>query len=129
MSMRQATTLAFQGDIFILKVAKLPVEAVRLDRALNGSDREAYGYHPGKGLVLAQGESRQHFHAFHDFKQVELWHVPANDNKKEKLYVVLNSDQVLQHEEHDPIQREAGVHRFGFQYETTFEEDYRRVAD
>lgn len=90
---------------------------------------EAYGYHASKGLVLAQGESRQHFHAFRDTDQVELWHVPANDNKKEKLYVVLKTPQTLVHEEHDPIERNAGVHRFGFQFEETFEGEYRRVAD
>lgn len=126
---REATTLAFQGDIFILEINILPKKAVKLNKILNSSDREAYGYHVNKGLVLAQGESRQHYHAFRDIEEVELWHIPANDNQKEKLYVVLKSPQILMHEEHDGIQRNAGVHRFGFQYEANFEEDYRRIAD
>lgn len=129
MNIRPATKLAFQGDIFILKVDGLPKNAVKLDKKLDGLDREAFGYSPYKGLVLAQGESRLHFHAFQDVENVELWHVPANDNQKEKLYVVLKKPQLLVHEEHDPIQRDEGVHRFGFQYEETFEGDYRRVAD
>lgn len=127
---REATKLAFQGDIFVLEVDELPAGAVKLTKALNTADRDAYGYHPTRGLVLAQGESRQHYHHFPDTKQVELWHIPAaNDNQKEKLYVVLKSEQVLQHDEHDGIKRKAGVHRFGFQFETTFEDEYRRVAD
>lgn len=129
MIIRPATKLAFQGDIFILEIDKLPENAVKLDKKLNEVSPEAYGYHAAKGLVLAQGESRQHFHAFRDTDQVELWHVPANDNKKEKLYVVLKTPQTLVHEEHDPIERNAGVHRFGFQFEETFEGDYRRVED
>lgn len=127
--LREETPLAFQGDIFILQVPELPKDAVRLTKPLDAADRDAFGYHPTRGLVLAQGESRQHYHAFRDTKQVELWHVPANDNSKEKLYVVLKSPQALEHDEHDPIKRAAGVHRFGFQYETTFEDEYRRVAD
>lgn len=126
---REATTLAFQGDIFILEIDKLPENAVKLNKVLNGNDREAYGYHAGKGLVLAQGESRQHYHAFRETEEVELWHIPANDNQREKLYVVLKSPQILMHEEHDGIQRNAGVHRFGFQFEATFEDETRRVAD
>lgn len=129
MNTRPATKLAFQGDIFILQVDALPKGAVRLNKKLNEVSPEAYGHHATKGLVLAQGESRQHFHAFRNVDEVELWHVPANDNRKEKLYVVLKTPQLLVHEEHDPIQREAGVHRFGFQYEETFEGEYRRVAD
>lgn len=129
MNIRPATKLAFQGDIFILQVDKLPKGAVKLDKKLDEVSPEAYGLHRTKGLVLAQGESRQHFHAFRDTEEVELWHVPANDNAKEKLYVVLKTPQLLVHEEHDPIQREAGVHRFGFQFEETFEGEYRRVAD
>lgn len=126
---RKATKLAFQGDIFILQIDKLPDEAIKLNRVLNSEEREAYGFHPQKGLVLAQGESRQHYHAFRNIDEVELYCVAANQNKKEKLYVVLKTPQVLTHEEHDGIQREAGIHRFGFQFEATFEDEYRRVAD
>lgn len=130
MNIREETKLAFQGDIFILAVDKLPEGAVKIDQELNGNDREAYGYHKSKGLVLAQGESRQHYHAFRDTDNVELWKLPANENnKKDKLYVVLKTPQALVHEEHDGLQRSAGVHRFGYQFETTFEGEYRKVAD
>lgn len=129
MNIREETKLAFQGDIFILKVDELPEGAQKITQALNSADREAYGYHPERGLVLAQGENRQHYHAFKNAGQVELYKIPANDNsKRDKLYVVLKTDQILEHEEHDGFKRSAGVHRFGFQYEENFEGVYR-VAD
>lgn len=121
-----ATDIAFQGDIFIARVDTLPADAVPVTKPLDGTDREAFGYHPQKGLVLAQGESRQHYHAFRDVQNVKMF--SANDNKH--LFVVVeNQPCVLQHEEHNPIQFAPGVYRFGFQQEETFEGEYRRVAD
>lgn len=130
MQVREFSELAHQGDIFILRVDGLPKDAEKITKPLNGADREAYGYHPSKGLVLAQGESRQHYHAFRNTDEVEMYRVPANDNTgMDRLYIVLKSDQVLEHEEHDGHLRTAGVDLFGFQYEETFESEYRRVAD
>lgn len=127
MNIRQCKDLAFQGDIALLAIGNLPKGAVRMNQKLNGADREAYGYHPAKGLVLAQGESRNHFHAFKDTKSVEMYELHANDNKR--LFVVVNNTAVLNHEEHDPIEFEPNVYELFFQKEWTFEEEYRRVAD
>jgi hypothetical protein len=126
MSLRKSNGLAFQGDIALLKIDSLPAGAERVTQKLNSADREAYGYHPVKGLVLAQGESRNHFHAFRDTDSVEMY---RTTDAKPRLFLVINKPQVLVHEEHDPIEIEDGVHELFFQSEYTFEEEYRRVAD
>ena len=123
---------AFQGDVgflplTILGIDKLPDGCTKVTKALNSSDREAYGYHPEKGLVLAQGESRNHYHAFRETDKVELYEMGANDNKR--LFLVVNNNAILSHEEHDPILFPKNIYEFGFQYEYTFEDEVRRVAD
>lgn len=128
MATRKMTELAFQGDIALLAVDKLPKGCTKVTQALNSAEREAYGYHPTKGLVLAQGESRNHYHAFRDTEKVEMYEYQAvNDNKR--LFLVLHEKMPLQHEEHDPIELEPNVYELFFQSEYTFEEEYRRVAD
>lgn len=121
--LRIASDLAFQGDIALLKVKELPEGSEKVTQPLNSAEREAYGYHKDKGLVLAQGESRNHFHAFRDTEQAEMY---ANDNR---LFIVLKSPQALVHEEHDPIKFNEGIYELIFQHEYTFEDEYRRVAD
>lgn len=122
--MKTNEMLAFQGDIALLKVDALPAGAARVEKALDSAEREAFGYHPEKGLVLAQGESRAHYHAFRDTDAVEMY--AANDNR---LFVVVKSPAVLFHEEHDPIAHPAGVYELLFQKEYGFEDIYTRVAD
>lgn len=120
--------LAFQGDIALLEIGNLPEGCTKITSKLNGSNREAYGYHPEKGLVLAQGESRAHYHAFRDIDSVEMYELnAANDNKR--LFLVVKNPSDLVHEEHDPIHFKPNVYELFFQYEYTFEEEYRRVAD
>jgi len=119
--------LAYQGDISILRVKELPSDAIKVTQKLNSADREAYGYHDEKGLVLAQGESRNHYHAFRDVDKVELFEVPANDNKL--LFLVVNEPVNLVHEEHDGIEITPGIYEIFYQYEYNFEEEYVRVAD
>lgn len=126
MTLKHATDLAFQGDIALLKVDVLPEGAEKITQALNSAEREAYGYHPQKGLVLAQGESRNHFHAFRDTDKVEMYRV-ANDNNR--LYVVVKEPTTLLHEEHNPICFDPAIYRLIFQQEWTFEDEYARVAD
>jgi len=127
--MKKSNGLAFQGDIGLLLIASLPSGVEKVTQSLNSEDRGAYGYHPVKGLVLAQGESRQHYHAFRDTDNVEMFRLPANNNDKERLFLVINKPEPLVHEEHDPIEFPAGVHTLVFQYEHTFEEEYQRVVD
>lgn len=126
MSMIKSKKLAFQGDIALLKIDALPEGAELITHMLNSADREAYGYHPEKGLVLAQGESRAHYHAFRDIDNVKMF---KTKDAKPRLLLVVNNPTVLAHEEHDHIEIPAGVHELFFQSEYTFEDEYRRVAD
>ena len=117
--------LAFQGDIALLKVNALPEGVTRVTQALNSAEREAFGYHPEKGLVLAQGESRAHYHAFCDTDAVEMY-AAANDNR---LFVKVLTPATLFHDEHDPIQHPEGIYELLFQKEYTFDDLYAKVAD
>lgn len=123
--MKICDKLAYQGDIALLAIGELPKDCKKVDQRLNSAEREAYGYHPEKGLVLAQGESRNHYHAFRDTDKVEMF--VANDNKR--LFLVISDTTILQHEEHDPIEFKPDVYELFFQSEYTFEEEYKRVAD
>lgn len=125
--LRKCDKLAFQGDIALLAIGELPSGCIKVEKKLNSTDREAYGLHKEKGLVLAQGESRNHFHAFHDVRKVDMYELVANDNKR--LFLVVKETSILEHEEHDPIEFAPNVYELFFQYEYTFEEEYRRVAD
>jgi hypothetical protein len=125
--MKKCEGLAFQGDIALLAIGKLPEGCKRVMHELNGANREAYGYHPTKGLVLAQGESRNHYHAFREIDKVEMYELHANDNKR--LFLVINNPVELVHEEHDKIGFEPNVYELFFQFEYDFSEEYKRVAD
>lgn len=126
MTMRKSNGLAFQGDIALLTVDSLPSDVEMITAPLNSEDREAYGYHSEKGLVLAQGESRAHYHAFRDTENVKMYRTKGD---KPRLFLVVNNPEALMHEEHDSIEIPAGTHELFFQKEYTFEEEYRRVAD
>lgn len=120
--------LAYQGDIALLAIGKLPEGCIKITHSLNSAEREAYGYHAEKGLVLAQGESRNHYHAFRETDKVEMFELKgANDNKR--LFLVVNNDTILSHEEHDPIKFKEDVYELFTQKEYTFEGEYRAVAD
>lgn len=125
--MRQCDKLAFQGDIALLAIGVLPKGCKKVTQNLNSAEREAYGYHPQKGLVLAQGESRNHFHAFREIDKVEMYETASNDNKR--IFLVIKEEIPLVHEEHDPIKIAPNVYELFFQSEYTFEDEYRRVAD
>ncbi len=128
--MRKGQTLNFQGDIALLAIGKLPEGCTKITHALNGTEREAYGYHPEKGLILAQGESRAHYHAFRETDKVEMFELIANDNKR--LFLVIKEPINLVHEEHEGISLEPDTFELFFQSEYTFHdeiEEYRRVAD
>lgn len=128
--MKRCDKLAFQGDIALLAIGGLPDGCNKVTQKLNSSNREAYGYHATKGLVLAQGESRNHFHAFRDTEKVEMFELGANDNKR--LFLVINKPVKLVHEEHDSIYFEPNTYEFFTQKEYVFSEEieeYRRVAD
>lgn len=127
MTLRQCDKLAFQGDIALLAINNLPDGCTKVTQGLNSAEREAYGYHPSKGLVLAQGESRNHFHAFRDIKKVDMYELVSNDNKR--LFLVVKEEIPLVHEEHDAIKFAPNVYELFFQSEYTFEEEYRRVTD
>lgn len=125
--MKKCEDLAFQGDIALLTIGELPKGCSKIGHKLNSAEREAYGYHSEKGLVLAQGESRNHYHAFREIDKVEMYELVANDNKR--LFLVIKEPVNLVHEEHDPISFEPDVYELFFQSEYTFEDEYRRVAD
>lgn len=123
---------AFQGDIGLLPLSllginKLPKGCTKVTQKLNSADRETYGYHPEKGLVLAQGESRNHYHAFRETEKVEMFELVANDNKR--LFIVVNNPVQLVHEEHNPIHLEPNIYELFFQYQYDFQDEYARVAD
>lgn len=127
--MKICDKLAFQGDISLLAIGALPEGAMKIPRTrtLNGSNSEGFGYHHTKGLVLAQGESRNHYHAFRETDKVDMYELAANDNKR--LFLVVKNDAVLSHEEHDPIKFPSNVYELFFQFEYNFESEYQRVAD
>lgn len=136
--------LAMQGDISFLKVDNhikaamasifsVDIDAIiqdaskKITNALKGSNPADAGLHPQKGLVVAQGESRQHFHAFREPEKVDAFEA-VNDNNRIRLLVV-KEKCLIQHEEHDPIELDEGIYIQGFQYEYSFEDEYRRVLD
>lgn len=125
--MKKCNDLAFQGDIGLLAVGKLPKGCTKVTSQLNSAEREAYGYHSEKGLVLAQGKSRNHYHAFREIDKVEMYELAANDNKR--LFLVINNTTILQHEEHSPIEFKPDVYELFFQFEYNFESEYQKVAD
>lgn len=129
-NLRKMKDLAYQGDIALLAIGELPKNVISVVQKLNGSNRDAYGYHAEKGLVLAQGESRNHFHAFReDSKNVRMYELPATANDNKRLFLVVDNTSILQHEEHDPIEIAPNVYELFFQSEYTFEDEYVRVAD
>lgn len=125
--MKQLTDLAFQGDIALLAINSLPKGCQKVTQELDSSEREAYGYHPQKGLVLAQGESRAHYHAFREIDKIDMYQLIANDNKR--LFLVVKEEIPLVHEEHDPIKFAPNVYELFFQSEYTYDDLYRRVLD
>lgn len=142
--MEKIKNLAFQGDISFLKVDKhikeslkklfnVDVEEIikdsskKIARALSGVDASDAGLHPEKGMVLAQGESRAHYHAFRNHENVDVFEA-TNDNMKIRL-VVVKSFSPIEHEEHDKIGFDPEIYIQGFQYEYDYEEEYRRIAD
>lgn len=142
--MDKVKDLAFQGDISFLKVDKhvkaalknifgVDVDAIigdvknKIVHACTGADPTDGGLHPEKGLVLAQGESRAHYHAFRDPSKVDVYEA-MNDNTKIRLVVVKNFSP-LEHEEHNKIGFDPEIYVQGFQYEYNYELEYQRVAD
>lgn len=136
--------LAFQGDISFLRVDKhvksalknvfgIDVDAIvgdaskKIIHACTGTDAADGGLHPEKGIVLAQGESRAHYHAFRDPSEVDVYEA-KNDNMRIRLVVVKNFSP-LEHEEHNKIGFDPEIYVQGFQYEYNYEDEYRRVAD
>lgn len=143
--------LGFQGDIAFIRVDGhirkafkaiynmdiddiIKDKANRIMGALQGDGVLAAGLHPEKGLVLAQGESRSHYHAFRNPDAVELYAV--NDNVR---LLLIKDAEPLVHEEHDGIlfdpsvfnqpENEPVIYIQGGQFEYDYSDEYRRVAD
>ena len=133
--------LGFQGDIAFLRVDEhirkafkslygaeiadiIRDKSKRINHALQGDGVLAAGLHPEKGMVLAQGESRNHYHAFREPDAVELYAV--NDNVR---LLLIKKPAPLQHEEHDSIEFEPEIYIQGGQFEYDYSVEYRRVAD
>ena len=142
--MQKIENLGFQGDISFLKVDAYVKEALKrlfnvdVDAVINdaskkivhactGKDAADGGLHPEKGLVLAQGESRAHYHAFRDPSKVDVFEA-TNDNTRIRLVVVKNL-LPIEHEEHKPIAFDPEIYVQGFQYEYDYADEYRRLAD
>ncbi|MBE2191351.1 MAG: hypothetical protein IAE63_04150 [Alphaproteobacteria bacterium] len=141
---KKLENLAMQGDISFLKVDahikeamskifRVDIDAIiqdaskKITNTLKGNNPADAGLHPQKGLVVAQGESRQHYHAFRDPDKVDAFEA-VNDNTRIRLLVV-KEKCFVEHEEHDPIELDEGIYIQGFQYEYSFEDEYRRVMD
>lgn len=146
--MKIINELGFQGDIAFLKVDThiekafeklhgVSIKSIvsdaskRISHALKGDGVLAAGLHPEKGMVLAQGESRAHYHAFRNPDAVEVY--PVNDNMR---LIVIRNPEPLVHEEHDGIMFQPSetltdplIYIQGGQFEYDFSEEYRRVAD
>jgi hypothetical protein len=100
-----------QGDVGIKKINKLP-EGLKEVPADNGRN------------ILAYGERTGHAHAL-PTQSTRLY--STNDNSR--LYLVVNSLSHVTHEEHDPINLDAGVYEIIQQREYDDEKEWRQVAD
>ena len=140
---RKAGSMAFQGDIGFIRVdehieAKLKAKGIDVRKVISDAknkilnplaktDRpQEAGFHPEKGMVLAQGESRNHYHAFREPEKVDVF---ATNDDNIRL-VVMKDTQSLKHEEHDPIDFEKDeIYVQGFQFAYDYEEEYSVIAD
>jgi len=87
-----------QGDVGLLRIAKLPYQAVAVESR-------------GR-IVLAYGEATGHAHAIDvSAGQARLW------RSAKSAYVEVRNSADLRHEEHAPIRLEPGVYRVVLQRE------------
>lgn len=103
-----------QGDVLIKK-AKEILDLSLLEKVEKDNDR----------IVLAYGEATGHAHAIKDNDSFLYSH---KDKKESNLYLVVNNDVQLVHEEHSPIKIEKGKYVVRRQVQYTPEE-IKVVAD
>ena len=101
-------TIYRQGDVCLVKVARLPKDVQRV--AEQGD------------VILAYGEVTGHAHRIKESGKVKYW-----DAKAERFLQVLET-VALTHEEHAAVVLEKGIYRQAFQVEERGEE-VRSVAD
>lgn len=100
-----------QGDVGIKKIDKLPdgLKEVPADNNRN---------------ILAYGKQTGHTHAL-PTQSTKLY----DNNDNSRLYLVVESPSYVTHEEHDPIELDAGVYEVIRQREYDDKNEWRLVAD
>lgn len=101
-----------QGDVFIIKVSKLPAGATKEIPRDNGR------------VVLAYGEVTGHSHAIADLNALFV----VNEQTMQRFLKVDKEPVTLRHEEHAPIKLDAGDYEIRIQREYT-PKGIRQVAD
>lgn len=84
---------ARQGDVFI----------VRSSRSAEGLEEIS---NPKEDIILAHGEATGHAHRIR-----EEGNVLYKDPKSNNIYLAVNNDSALTHEEHDGIKLRPGLYR------------------
>ena len=107
---KQAAKLWRQGDVLIQEIPEIPEE-----------QREFYKKSP----ILYRGEASGHKHAFKDPNSVNIFW-----RKEVEIFVeVLDDGASLVHEEHGPIDLEAGCYRIWRQREFDARHGFRWMVD
>lgn len=101
-----------QGDVQIERVEEIP-ENVEERGPENGS------------FILAEGEATGHAHRIREHQDVELFEADSGT-----LYMSVESEAELSHEEHDTVTIPEGTYEIGPTYEVSpFEKMEREVSD
>lgn len=96
-----------QGDVFLDEISE-----DAFTTATTREDRVATVVKAERGrLILARGEATGHHHSFGDGEGIELIRVG------DELFLKVDAFASLEHQEHDPIEVEAGMYRVSGQRE------------
>lgn len=100
-----------QGDVLLVETtANPPANAVKYKN-------------DGRGVVLAEGESTDHYHGM-TAKSTDAWVLPD----AERMYLSVSETTELVHQDHDTIQVAPGTYWVVYQHEYS-PEAIRRVLD
>lgn len=105
------STLFQQGDILLQQIPALPQGAQAKQRS------------PGR-IVLAEGEVTGHAHAIEEAEGVQLY------TMDQLLYLVVDHEVTVTHEEHGAVMLPAGTYQVGIVQEYDYlAEEARKVRD
>lgn len=101
--------LLVQGDVFLVRVEKMPAKACKVEKA-------------ERGYIIAEGEATGHAHVID--ADIECY------EKDKILYIKTQREVPLSHEEHTEILVPPGIWKVGIVQEyDAFQEEARNVRD